>query len=107
MHIETRRARQTMRSMQGAWIFSSPRTLLMEIRMQRVFVAKPAVRESVPLLIGLMGPSSSGKTYSALRLATGIQRVTGGEIYCIDTESRRMLHYADSFKFRHIQFDAP
>jgi hypothetical protein len=75
--------------------------------MQRVFVAKPAVRESVPLLIGLMGPSSSGKTYSALRLATGIQRVTGGEIYCIDTESRRALHYADQFKFKHIQFDAP
>jgi ABC-type dipeptide/oligopeptide/nickel transport system ATPase subunit len=75
--------------------------------MQRVFVAKPAVRESVPLLIGLMGPSGSGKTFSALRLATGIQKITGGEIYGIDTESRRMLHYADQFKFRHIQFDAP
>jgi ABC-type dipeptide/oligopeptide/nickel transport system ATPase subunit len=75
--------------------------------MERVFIAKPAVRESVPLLIGLMGPSGSGKTFSALRLATGIQRVTGGDIYCIDTESRRALHYADQFKFRHIQFDAP
>jgi hypothetical protein len=75
--------------------------------MQRVFVDKPAVRESVPLLIGLMGPSGAGKTFSALRLATGIQKITGGEIYGIDTESRRMLHYADQFKFRHIQFDAP
>ena len=75
--------------------------------MQRVFVAKPAVRESVPLLIGLMGCSGSGKTFSALRLATGIQRVSGGEIYGIDTEARRMLHYADNFKFKHIQFDAP
>src|SRR5215469_1213565 len=75
--------------------------------MERVFIAKPAVRESVPLLIGLMGPSGSGKTYSALRLATGIQKVTGGDIYGIDTESRRMLHYADQFKFKHIQFDAP
>ncbi len=73
----------------------------------RVFTAVPAVRESVPLLVGLTGPSGGGKTFSALRLATGIQTVTGGDIYAIDTEARRMLHYADRFKFRHIQFDAP
>src|SRR5215469_6915922 len=75
--------------------------------MERVFIAKPAVRESVPLLIGLMGPSGSGKTFSALRLATGIQKVTGGDIYGIDTESRRMLHYADQFSFKHIEFKSP
>lgn len=73
----------------------------------RTFEAKPAVRSSVPLLIGLMGPSGSGKTFSALRLATGIQAVTGGDIYFIDTEARRALHYADQFKFKHVQFDAP
>ena len=73
----------------------------------RVFQDKPAVREATPLLVGLVGPSGSGKTFSALRLATGIQRVTGGDIYAIDTESRRMLHYADKFQFRHLQFDAP
>ena len=73
----------------------------------RVFNAVPAVRESVPLLVGLTGPSGGGKTFSALRLATGIQTVTGGDIYCVDTEARRMLHYADQFKFRHVQFDAP
>jgi hypothetical protein len=73
----------------------------------RVFEAKSAVRESVPLLVGLMGPSGGGKTFSALRLATGIQKVTGGDIYAIDTEARRMLHYADRFKFKHVQFDAP
>jgi len=73
----------------------------------RKFEDKPAVRESVPLLIGLMGPSGSGKTFSALRLATGIQQVVGGEIYYIDTEARRALHYADDFKFKHIQFDPP
>lgn len=73
----------------------------------RTFEAKPAVRESVPLLVGLMGPSGGGKTYSALRLATGIQRIAGGDIYGIDTEARRMLHYADRFRFKHIQFDAP
>jgi hypothetical protein len=74
---------------------------------QRTFEAKPAVRESVPLLVGLMGCSGSGKTFSALRIATGIQEVTGGDIYGIDTEARRMLHYADQFKFKHIEFNAP
>ena len=46
----------------------------------RIFTARPAVRESVPLLIGLTGPSGGGKTFSALRLATGIQTVTGGDV---------------------------
>lgn len=73
----------------------------------RSFEAKPATRESTPLLVGLMGCSGSGKTFSALRLATGIQQVTGGDIFGIDTEARRMLHYAEQFKFRHVQFDAP
>lgn len=73
----------------------------------RVFDDQPAKREKTPLLVGLIGPSGSGKTYSALRIATGIQRVVGGEIYGIDTEARRMLHYADKFKFRHVPFGAP
>jgi ABC-type dipeptide/oligopeptide/nickel transport system ATPase subunit len=73
----------------------------------RNFDDKPAVREQVPLLVGLMGPSGSGKTYTALTLAEGIRSITGGDIYGIDTEARRMLHYADQFKFRHIQFDPP
>src|SRR6185369_14815084 len=57
--------------------------------------------------VGLMGPSGGGKTYSALRLASGIQRVSGGEIFVIDTEARRALHYADVFSFRHVVFGAP
>lgn len=79
----------------------------MSEKQQRVFEDQEAKRERVPLLHGLVGPSGSGKTYSALRLATGIQRVTGGDIYVIDTEARRALHYADRFKFRHIDFKAP
>lgn len=73
----------------------------------RTFEAADAQREHVPLLIGLTGPSGGGKTFSALRLATGIQEVTGGDIYFIDTESRRALHYADKFKFKHVEFGAP
>lgn len=75
--------------------------------MSRTFEDKPAVRQQTPLLTGIMGPSGSGKTFSALRLATGIQRVTGGDIFGIDTEARRMLHYADRFRFRHLEFKAP
>ena len=73
----------------------------------RTFEAKPAVRESVPLLMGIMAPSGAGKTYSALRLAKGMQEVMGGDIYGIDTENGRMLHYADQFKFQHIPFAPP
>jgi hypothetical protein len=69
---------------------------------KRVFHAEPAVRKAVPLLVGIMSPSGGGKTFSALRLATGIQRVMGG-----DTENYRMLHYADKFKFHHVPFKAP
>ena len=75
--------------------------------MTRTFSAVAAHRDKVPLLIGLMGCSGSGKTYSALRLATGVQRVSGGDIYVIDTESRRALHYADTFTFKHVEFGAP
>lgn len=73
----------------------------------RKFEAIEAKRQQVPLLIGLFGASSSGKTYSALRLATGMQQVTGGDIYVIDTEAKRALHYADRFKFKHVEFKAP
>src|SRR5512141_85239 len=63
--------------------------------------------ESQPLLIGITSPSFGGKTFSALRLATGIQKVLGGDIYGIDTEANRMLHYRKDFKFRHVPFPPP
>lgn len=75
--------------------------------MPREFTMQKAVRGQVPLLIGLTGPSGSGKTFSALRLAKGIQSIVGGKICGVDTESRRMLHYADNFDFQHVDFQAP
>lgn len=74
---------------------------------RRTFEDKPAVLTAVPLWIGIYGATGSGKTFSALRLATGMQRVTGGEIFYIDTEARRALHYAKRFTFRHVEFAAP
>jgi hypothetical protein len=73
----------------------------------RTFEDKPAVRSRVPLIIGITGSSFSGKTMSALRLATGIERVVGGPIYFVDSESSRALHYADYFKFQHCPFAPP
>jgi len=73
----------------------------------RSFSDTEATRSHVPVLCALYGPSGSGKTYSALRLATGIARVDPGPIFVIDTESRRSLHYADAFDFRHVNFTAP
>ena len=75
--------------------------------MPRQFKIEKAVRSEVPLLIGLMGPSGGGKTYSALRLAKGIQKIFPGNIIGIDTESNRMKHYADIFDFNHIPFTEP
>lgn len=75
--------------------------------MARTFEASKAVRKSVPIHIGIVGASGSGKTYSALRLATGIKSIYGGDIFGIDSEANRMLHYADQFDFQHVPFGAP
>ncbi len=75
--------------------------------MSRTFDDRPATREKTPILVGLVGPSGTGKTYSALRLAAGFQRVSGGDTYVIDSEARRSLHYAEKFSFRHVPFGAP
>ncbi len=71
------------------------------------FTAKEPNDGPVPLLIGLVGPSSSGKTYTALRLATGIVSVLGGNIHVIDTEAERARHYRKDFNFKHVNFTAP
>ncbi len=75
--------------------------------MSRTFETTPAVRTRVPLIIALSGASGSGKTFSALRLAVGMQQVFGGAINVVDTEKRRALHYADQFKFEHTPFEPP
>ena len=73
----------------------------------RRFEINDARRSQVPMLIGIAGPSWSGKTFSALRLASGIAKVNQGPIVYIDTEGRRALHYADEFKFKHLPFSEP
>jgi len=66
---------------------------------------RPAIRENVGLIVGLAGGTGSGKTYTAMRLATGI---AGDKPFAvIDTESRRALHYADAFRFEHAELRPP
>ena len=47
--------------------------------------------------------SGSGKTFSALRIATGNPARDRRRVCVIDIER---LHYADDFRFMHMQFDA-
>lgn len=69
------------------------------------FTFRPAVRENVSLLIGLAGGSGSGKTFTAMRLATGI---AGDKRFCvIDTEAGRAKHYAGQFNFDHGDLAPP
>lgn len=70
------------------------------------YTFKRATRESVGLLIGLISPSGGGKTYSAMRLASGIVGA-GNPFAVIDTEARRALHYADMFTFDHCELPPP
>lgn len=64
-----------------------------------------ALRTNVNLLIGVAGASGSGKTFSALRLASGIS--DGKPFAVIDTERGRSKHYADQFTFDVAELDAP
>jgi RecA/RadA recombinase len=69
------------------------------------FEFRPAVRQNVPLVLGVAGPTGGGKTYSALRLAKGL--AGDARFAVIDTENGRALHYADEFAFDHGSLEAP
>ena len=54
-----------------------------------------ATKAQAKLRLGIYGPSGGGKTYTALRIATGL----GGRIAVIDTERGSASKYADRFAF--------
>lgn len=82
---------------------------------QSQFTDSWAVRDLVPILIGISGCQGSGKTYSMLELLHGMQEILGGDVFIVDTEHKRATFYADLkdkngrpiFKFRHVPFDPP
>ena len=53
--------------------------------------------------VALIGPSGSGKSFSALRMATGM--ANGGKIGAIDTERGSLRKYADKFDFSDIRLN--
>jgi len=81
--------------------------------MESTLVIKQAVRELVFVKLALMGASGSGKTYSALRLATGmatqLESVLGRPIKIImaNNEKSRGVYYANEFKYDITQVEPP
>jgi len=77
------------------------------------FQIKKAKREKIYVKVALMSPSGGGKTYSALRLATGmaneIEKQTGTrpKILLGNTEAKRGYYYADEFDYDIVDIDAP
>lgn len=61
------------------------------------FVFRPATRENTPLIVGLAGPTKSGKTMSALRLAAGMTP-DPSRIAMLNAEGKRGEQYADWFE---------
>ena len=77
------------------------------------FTIRKATRETIYVKIALMSPSGGGKTYSSLRLATGmaaeIKKETGkdAKILMANTEAKRGLYYANEFDYDIVDIDAP
>ena len=77
------------------------------------FVVKKAKREQIFTKTALMAPSGGGKTYSALRLATGmaqeIKKTTGkdAKILMGNTEQKRGYYYANEFDYDIVDIEAP
>lgn len=69
----------------------------------------PAYREDVPLLISLAGPPGSGKTRTALRMASGMAGGDMSRVFVLDTENRRALLHAHHFtpRFMYSEMRAP
>lgn len=65
--------------------------------------AKKAIRKKTALKIALIGPSGAGKTFTALRLATGI----GGKICLVNTEGDRGYLYSNEFDYDIIDLTPP
>jgi len=66
---------------------------------------KKAVKSQAKLRAALFGPSGAGKTFTALKIATGIINVIGGRIALIDSERSSASKYADRFDFDQVDLE--
>lgn len=77
------------------------------------FKVQDAIREKVYPKIGIFSPSGGGKTYTSLRLATGMikqmEEMTGKkyEIWLANNEGDRGKYYANEFKYKIIELEPP
>lgn len=78
------------------------------------FKVQEAKRELIWTKIALMAPSGGGKTYSALRIATGmleelkkIGQGKNGKILMGNTEHARGRYYANEFKYDIVDIESP
>lgn len=78
------------------------------------FTANKATRELIWVKLALMAPSGGGKTYSSLRLATGMLEALkekglgqNGRILMLNTEQKRGYYYANEFDYDIIDLQAP
>lgn len=58
------------------------------------------------IFVAIAGGSTSGKTFTALRLGMGL-KAPGTHTFVCDTEGGRTLHYAKEFQFKHFDMRAP
>lgn len=77
------------------------------LQSNRTFTTRRARRQDAWVRIGLSGTTGSGKTVSALRLATGMQRVLDIPIHMIDTEKGRGEYDSDVFNYEYTELEAP
>lgn len=69
------------------------------------FTFRPAKREHTPLIIGIGGPTKSGKTKSAHRVAQGL--AGGGVVAMINAEGAKGHQYADQYEYVATDIEAP
>jgi|GEM_PF-1869669 len=68
---------------------------------------KKASREKLWVKVLMAGSSGAGKSYTALRVAKGMAKKTGGKVAAIDTENGRIRYYANEFDFDDMQLESP
>ena len=59
----------------------------------------------IPVAVALAGGAGSGKTWTALMIATEL--ADGGPVGLLDTENGRGLEYRDYFDYRYLMLDPP
>jgi hypothetical protein len=71
-------------------------------------IFKKAEKSKSFLRLAISGPTGSGKTYSALSIATGLsQSMDNTPIVFVDTEHGSGSLYADDFNFNVLEFNKP